>query len=602
VRTVLTALLAGGLVLLVGCFKAGPTVTTPTISITLVPSATNVTPGQSVTVMANVYDLSGQGATWTVSPLNFGALSQQTTTSVIYTAPINFPTAVTVTISATSIANPTITSSVQIAATPISVSLTPLSAQTMNQGEQLVILANVANDLSGKGTTWTLSPASGAGSLSGQTLFSVTYQAPTTVSLPTTVTVSASSVASPNAIASVQITVLASGAGPNVSVLSVDGGPVPGQVYANAAFTSVTICNPGSTSACQTVGGILVDTGSYGLRILQSEIPLLKLSQLSDGNGDTLENCASLPDGSFLWGPVSIADIYISGETASSVLTQVISSSQDEVVPDGCSNGGTTNENTPELLGANGILGVGPEPTDCTVSGVNYCDGSVQPVPPNVYYSCPSTGCTSSDSAVIVPAIEQMENPIPLFGADSNGVILQFPPVSGSEVSISGSLIFGIGTEPNNGLGAATIFTLDASDHFTTIFNGQTLTSSSFDSGSNGLFFPDALPTCADNAQFFCPVSSLSGLSATIEGASQGESTVNFNVTNADDLFSSSGYAVFPTLAGPQGSYNSCANGNASCVFDWGLPFFYGRSVYAAIDGRVVYGIPAPPVPPWWAY
>jgi hypothetical protein len=396
----------------------------------------------------------------------------------------------------------------------------------------------------------------------------------------------------------VRITVFPSGAGSNVAVLNVDGGPVPGQIHPNGAFTSITLCKPGSTSSCQNISGVLVDTGSYGLRILQSAIPLLTLPRLTDGLGNLLENCRSFANESFLWGPVSQADIYVAGEFASAVPIQVVSDLLNETVPIGCSNGGS-NQNTPQLLGANGILGVGPEPNDCTLTGVNSCNGSSQGALPNVYYACPTTGCSSTDSPVVVQTTYQVANPIPLFNADSNGLILQLPAVSQSEPEVQGTLTFGIGTEPNNLLGNATIFTLDKTDHFTTIFNGQTLTSSFLDSGAEGLFFPDTLPVCSDNREFFCP-GSLTDLSATVEGASEGKSTVAFSVANADDLFSADpGDSVFGSLAGPQGSFDSCTDENASCVFDWGLPFFYGRSVYEAIDGQTVSGTAAAP---WWAF
>jgi hypothetical protein len=598
VRTVLTLLLAGGLIFSVACFKAGPPMTGAPVSISLLASASSVTSGQSVTVTASVYDQSGQGANWTISPVNFGALSKESTTSVTYTAPNNFSTGVTITITATAVSDPTVTSSVQIVATPISVSLSPPSAQTLNQGDQLFIFANVNGDTSSKGVTWALSPASGAGSLINQQPLLVTYVAPSVVSSPVTATLTATSVANPNGVNTIKITAFPSGGGLNVAVVNVNGGPVPGQVYPNGAFTSLTLCKPGSTTACQNIAGILVDTGSYGLRILQSQIPQLKLTQLMDGNANILEDCYAFPDGSFLWGPVSLADIYIAGEFASAAPIQVISNIVHETVPDGCSNGGN-NQNTPQLLGVNGILGVGPEPNDCTIAGVNYCDGSSQAVPPNVYYACPTTGCLSSDSPVIVPATRQVANPVALFNADFNGVILQLPPVTASEPGLQGTMTFGINTEGNNGLGSATIFTLDASDHFTTIFNGQTLTKSFINSGANALFFPDTLPTCTSNAQFFCPAS-LTNLSATIQGASQGTGEVDFSVENADTLFSDfPNYAVFDTLAGPQGTFNSCIGGNASCVFEWGFPFFYGRSVYTAIDGQSVPG--APPTP-WVAY
>jgi Protein of unknown function (DUF3443) len=578
------------------------------ISITLSPSTTIVSLGQSITVSATVYDQSNRGASWSISPITFGALSDQTPTSVTYTAPANFSVPTTVTVTATSITNPNVTSSVQISASPITIALSPPAAQAINQGGQLFVFPTLTNDTLSQGVTWSVSPASGAGSLETPQPFSVEYVAPPAVSSPTTVTITAKSVANSSATAALQITVFPSGAGLNTAVVRVDGGGVPGNTHANGAFTSVTICNPGSATVCQTVDGILVDTGSSGLRILQSQIPLLKLPTQVDSNANTLENCDSFVDGSYIWGPVAYADVYIGGETANSiggqtavnsVRVQVISSSN-STVPGSCSNGGTTNDNTPQLLGANGILGIGPEPTDCTLAGTNYCDGSVQPLPPNLYYTCPGTGCATTDSPVLVTKAQQVTNPIPFFSQDNNGVVLQLPPLPGSTASVTGLMVFGIGTESNNQLGSATVFTLDSSDNFTTLYNGQTLTRSFIDSGSNALYFPDLLPICTTSVQFFCP-SSLTNLTATNQGATQGNNTVDFSVDNADNLFSTyPGFAAFSTLAGPEGTYNSCSPGSPSCSFDWGLPFFYGRSVYTAIDGQ-----PAPsgaPDAPWWAY
>src|SRR5262249_45816438 len=174
----------------------------------------------------------------------------------------------------------------------------------------------------------------------------------------------------------------------------------------------------GDLSVCQTIDGILVDTGSVGLRILQSQIPLLKLPTLSDGSGKTLQNCATYPDGSFLWGPVARADVYFAGEVAPNDLVQIITSSTNPA-PNGCSNGTLNNLNTPELLGANGILGIGPEPTDCVVAGRDLCDTSSVPVPPNVYFSCASQGCDPIDSAVVVSRDKQVTNPVALFPLDN---------------------------------------------------------------------------------------------------------------------------------------------------------------------------------------
>lgn len=608
---VLLALLLG---LTMGCFRPAQLKTQPAISISLTSASASLTLGQSTMIEATVYDLSKQGVNWSLSPLNFGTLTKQAfnsstlTASALYTAPAGVLTPTTVTITATSITNPNIAKSVSFHFSPITVSIQdldlgiPFAPHTLSPGNTADLLSNVANDLSNLGVTWSLSPASGAGSLNVGFLPTIAnYTAPSSVSVPTTVTVTATSKADPNVVANAQITVLPSGGGPNVVMLNVDGGPVPGQVHANGAFTSVTICNHNSTSTCQTVDGILVDTGSYGLRILQSQIPLLKLSTETDPFGNILENCAKFPDGSFLWGAVAQADIYMGGETATStagIPIQLIGSTP-SIVPEGCSSSGVFNTNTPQLLGANGILGIGPEPTDCTLSGVNYCDGSNQSSPPDVYYLCPSTGCNITDLPVTVSALLQVSNPIPLFPSDRNGVIIQLPAITGPRPSVMGTMTFGIGTESNNSFGAATVITLDAHNLFTTVFKGQNFTSSVIASGSAAIYFPDSLPACSVHTDFYCPAST-ANLTATLQGATQGSSAVSFGVDNADTLFSNNGQdAVFGTLGGPMPSSSSC-HGNTPCSFVWGLPLFYGRTVFEAIDGQSpVFGTPNAP---WWAY
>lgn len=636
-RTAAIATILAAFAFLPGCFKAGtpPVAGAVTIELTSPAQTFPLSPGAATTVTATVYDESNNGVTWTSTPVNFGAISGQTSVTgtsnfqtvatITYTAPANISANTTVTITATSVSNPTITASVPIKVSPTVVSLEtvlpltgnsiPAAAQTLAPGQILTLTGAVLPlTVNSQGVAWTLTPAD-AGSLTGQTTGSANYVAPATISSPLTATVTATAIADSNATASVQVTVLPSGAATNVVVVNVDGGPVPLKVYPNGVFTSVTICNPGSNSSsspvCQSVDGILVDTGSYGLRLLQSEIALLSLPTFVDGLGNTLENCASNVDGSYLWGPVSQADLYIGGETTvftSPLPVQVISST-DVIVPESCSNGGTANLNTSQLLGANGILGIGPESTDCTLNGVNLCDGSSQATPPNLYYTCPKVGCATTDSPVVVAPLQQVTNPILFltntgtFSTDNNGAILRLPSVSGVESSVTGTLTFGIGTEPNNLLGSATVLTLDSTDQFTTSFNNQTLTNSFIDSGSDALFFPDSLTICTDNPQFFCPAS-LTALSAEMNGATEGQATVNFSVDNADNLLSNNpGSAAFSNLAGPSGTYQSCANGNASCVFDWGLPFFYGRSVYTHIDACLPPPVACSPTQAaWWAF
>lgn len=398
----------------------------------------------------------------------------------------------------------------------------------------------------------------------------------------------------------------------NVLPIAVDGGPTASQtggaIYVNGAFASATICTPGSTSNCVTVDHLLVDTGSSGLRVLQTAIPSLKLPAVNTSNGSPAYDCVSFVDRAFLWGPVQEADVTLAGETARDLPIQVISSTSSGV-PASCSNGSTQNQNTQASLGANGILGIGLEPTDCFFAGTSTCDRSsgLASPPTPAYYTCSGSACAPA----FISKANQVANPAVFFSTDNNGVIIKLGSVSGSAASVTGSLIFGIGTESNNQLAStATVLTLTC-DNFSTTFENHTLgitdattcagPGSFIDSGSNALFFPNLanITTCpakssvGDISSFYCP-SSLQNFAATNKGANDATKAANFSVDNAENLFtntSTSSDAALGTLAGT----NPTGVG-----FDWGLPFFYGNQVYMAIDGQ---NVPAKePAAPWWAY
>jgi hypothetical protein len=177
----------------------------------------------------------------------------------------------------------------------------------------------------------------------------------------------------------------------------------------------------------------------------------------------------------------------------------------------------------------------------------------------------------------------QVTNPVVLFATDNNGVIIQLPSVAAAgAATVSGYMIFGIDTQTNNKSGTQTILTVDSSfGDFTTIFNGQSLTESFLDTGSNGLFFDDSSFTpCADNADFYCPTSTQS-LTAQLQGQmAEGQPTTvsvseSFSVGDAEAL--NGDFTALPTLAG--------TFPGTTLTFDWGLPFYFGRTVYTAIQG-----------------
>jgi hypothetical protein len=382
----------------------------------------------------------------------------------------------------------------------------------------------------------------------------------------------------------------------NVQSVIVDAGP-PGVNAVNSAYTTVTVCVPGSTTQCQTVDHVLIDTGSSGLRLLSSVLTITLPNQ-SSANGNTLAECTVFADG-YAWGPVAHADLKMAGETASSVPVQiVVPTSSGPAVPSSCSSQTTgPNEGSgPVALGANGVLGVGIFQQDC---GQACSPGFMVQ---DVYYDCPASGC----APVSVAVTQQVANPVIFFASDHNGLMLQLPSVpAAGAASVSGSLIFGIGTQSNNALGGATVFTANTTGNnvgdFTTVFAGNTYPASYIDSGSNGLFFPSTgtnLTPCAVNKHFYCTPGSSStnpapeNLSAINTGANGTSGSVSFTVEAADALFNSTNNA-FNDLSGPVASSPSFPAG-----FDWGLPFFFGRNVFVAIEGE---STPAG-TGPYWAY
>src|ERR1700730_138208 len=77
---------------------------------------------------------------------------------------------------------------------PITVTISPASATVDSTGTQQFTAA-ISNDPTNKGVTWSISPASGAGTLSKMTNTSATYTAPTSPASTLNVTITATAVA-----------------------------------------------------------------------------------------------------------------------------------------------------------------------------------------------------------------------------------------------------------------------------------------------------------------------------------------------------------------------------------------------------------------------
>lgn len=167
---------------------------------------------------------------------------------------------------------------------------------------------------------------------------------------------------------------------------------------------------------------------------------------------------------------------------------------------------------------------------------------------------------------------------------DNNGVIVQLPSVPlGGMPFVNGSLILGIDTQSNNASAGATSYGANTSAQFSTLFSSKSY-NSFIDSGSNGLFFapPTSSPItiCSGiNSGWFCPSSTLT-LSATNVGAAGAPNgLVTFYIGNYTSLTGSTTNKVFSEIGGNFFFRRA--------PFDWGLPFFFGRSVFVGFESRI---------------
>ena len=359
---------------------------------------------------------------------------------------------------------------------------------------------------------------------------------------------------------------------PNVESMVIDAGPAglsPSAV--NTAYISVTVCVPGTTT-CQTIDHVEIDTGSVGLRLLSSVLTVALPGEM-DSSGNPLAECLMFADNTEAYGAVGVADMTlpVSGETAASVNVQLIGAASAGNPPAACT--GTAN-NTVDSFGANGILGVGPVMTDCNPTG------NCTPGASASYYGCPTPTTCAAEASVSV--VQQVPNPVSLFATDNNGVIVELPSISADGAASPGPavIVFGIGTESNNGLGSAVPLVADPdTGEISATLNGTSL-SSYMDSGSNANFFADSsLATCGPsaNSTFYCPTTTVTE-DATLTSFDGSNPTVgNFNVADAATLFANTTFTAFDDLGAP-------AFTGSTTDLDLGLPFFFGHNIYLAIE------------------
>ncbi len=359
--------------------------------------------------------------------------------------------------------------------------------------------------------------------------------------------------------------------GSNVMTLTVNGSTCSANSYPNKPCVSITLCSTAGTN-CQTINDILLDTGSYGLRVFKDVLNAGLYSSLTNvqNGSNPIAECVQYGDGSKQWGPVKIGRITLGGETPVQTPIQVVDSTFTGMASK-CSGAMTSSSSA----GLNGILGMGLFQFDCGYNcAISANNGS--------YYSCDTTAgaCTGST----VSLANQVQNPVALLPQDNNGVLIEFPDIpSGSATSVDGYLIFGIGTQANNTpSGKTKTYFADSSyGEFTTTYAGGNY-SSFIDSGSNSYAFPysgTSLTGCSGAyTGWFCPSSTttLSAINNSVSDSTSG--TIQFQIGNFINFYSS-----VNNVSKEVGAKSGSGIGG---LFDWGLPFYIGRNVYHGIDGK----------------
>jgi hypothetical protein len=208
-------------------------------------------------------DSSNSGVSWSIGS-GPGTLTASSSTGVTYNAPVSVIGAVTtVTLTATSIKDPTKTTTATITLNPVTISLTPTTPAAMIGGATQAFTATVANDGSNAGVTWSVT---GGGSFSAASTLSgvaTTYTSASPVSTASAV-VTATSVKDPSKSASATITLTPIALSiTSASPLSLDAG----QTFSIAGTLTNDSSNSGANFTVTAGGGSFSGVTTSGTAI-----------------------------------------------------------------------------------------------------------------------------------------------------------------------------------------------------------------------------------------------------------------------------------------------------------------------------------------------
>ena len=215
-----------------------------TVSVSISPTTTLVATGATQQFVATVTGNSNTAVTWSITGGGCsGAACGTISTGGLYTAPSAVPNPALVSVTATSVVDPTKSATAAVTIVPpVGVTISPTTA-TVAAGGRQQFLASVSGTTNNS-VTWSVSGSGCSGSACGVVSSSGIYTAPTTIPTPAQVTVKVASVVNPTKFATATVTL--------ASPVAVKISPTTAEVPAAGGTQQFTATVTGSTNTSVT--------------------------------------------------------------------------------------------------------------------------------------------------------------------------------------------------------------------------------------------------------------------------------------------------------------------------------------------------------------
>ncbi|MDD3265597.1 MAG: DUF3443 family protein [Burkholderiales bacterium] len=340
----------------------------------------------------------------------------------------------------------------------------------------------------------------------------------------------------------------------------------------NTMYVSITLCTNSAGTNCQTIDNIILDTGSFGLKINKSALPesfVLQMPRVTTTDDQMVYACNTFGSG-YVFAEEHYGILKLANTMTNNVIVQIIENSPSAEIPDDCIAKGPFDDFA--NFGANGIIGVNP--------AIGLDNSSI------LLYKKDINGnyvALSSGESAIVPMLNK--NPLPNLSSNNNGFVISIPPVTqNTNTNVSGTMILGVNTSSMNQVTNKTNLVVASESDLSSVCNSACFYSkinnpestipAVFDSGTNSwVFMNDELQSSACSYGY-CPESPFTWVSSVYSyDFAANESYVITGVITKDETNPSGDTVSFSVMPG-WGYYNY----NNETLY--GSPFFFGKNVY----------------------